>query len=270
MDTFSAILLGIVQGLTEFLPVSSSGHLVLGHAIFGGVGESALSFDIMLHFATALAIIVYFHKDLQQMALAFLRVIGRLPADVRDVTLLQALLIGTIPGAVIGFFFEDIITSYFRTPLAVAGVLVLGSIFFLYAERRYARHKKMKKLTVYRGFVIGVFQTLALMPGFSRSGATIATGMLTGLSRIDATRFSFLLALPIILGAAARKLLDMAQEGMGDIAVGTVLMGGISAFVVALFAIHFMLSYMRRHTLHSFVWYRLTLAALIVVFVSIQ
>lgn len=265
MDILSAVILGIVQGATEFLPVSSTGHLILTRSFLGVEGGNALAFDALLHLATAAAVIVYFFDDIWLLIQTALRKLGRQPVDEKNFALLIALIVGTIPAVVLGLSLESLMETTFRSPLLVAGVLVLGSIFFMYAEYAYTRRYKENHVDVPTGFKIGLFQTLALLPGFSRSGATIAGGMILGLTRTDAARFAFLLAVPVILGAGAKKFLELMTSD-ATVAWMPIGVGAFTAFVVGLLAIHFMLSFVRRHTLWPFIWYRLILAGIVVLF----
>ena len=263
MDIFSGILLGIVQGLTEFLPVSSSGHLVLMHSLLDVDGSLSLAFDAVLHFATALAVIVYFFDDIYRLTQTFLRKLGRLPVNEEDLTLVKAIAIGTVPAVILGLLLESYMETLFRNPFLVAGVLVLGSFFFMFAEYRYQNCFHEKGITIEKGLKIGLFQCLALIPGFSRSGATIAGGMLLGLSRSDAAKFSFLLALPVILGGGCKKLLELISADM-VVPWTPIIIGSAIAFVVGLAAIHFMLAFVRNHSLWPFIWYRIGLACFVV------
>jgi undecaprenyl-diphosphatase len=262
MDIFSGIVLGIVQGVTEFLPVSSTGHLVLTHSLLGVEGESSLAFDAILHFATALAVIVYFFDEIFVLMQTVLRKLGRLPVNEKDFTIVKALLIGTIPAVVLGLLLESYMGGLFRNPVLVACVLIAGSLFFMYAEYVYQNSFHTGEVDVRTGFKIGLFQTLALIPGFSRSGATIAGGMILGLSRSDAARFSFLLALPVILGGGAKKVLELISSDV-SVAWTPVLFGATTAFIVGLLSIHFMITFVRKHTLWPFIWYRIILAAFV-------
>ncbi len=263
MDIIDSVILGIVQGITEFLPVSSTGHLILTRVIFDISDVNALAFDAILHLATATAVIVYFRKDLFLLAQAGLRKLGRLPVNKRDETLLYSLLVATIPAVLIGLSLESFMESAFRAPLLVAVILVIGSVFFMYAEWVYQNTPRDKSMSVKKGFKIGLFQALALLPGMSRSGATIAGGMLLGLSRVEAARFSFLLAIPIITGAGFKKLIEMLaiEETVSWLPI---LAGAVVAFMVGLWAIHFMLKFVQTHTLWPFIWYRIILAGVIV------
>lgn len=256
---FETIILGFIQGMTEFLPVSSTGHLILIRSVFSVETAGTLAFDAILHLATASAVILYFWKDIWVLIQAALRKLGRLPVNERDMTLLYALLIGTIPAVIAGIFLESSMDTLFRNPVLVAGVLILGSFLFMYAEWVYQKRVPQNNLEISTGLKIGLFQALALIPGVSRSGATISGGMLLGLSRSEAARFAFLLAIPVMLGAGTKKLIDLIESG-GDVAWGSIAVGAIVAFVTGLFAIHFMISFVRRYSLWPFIWYRIALA----------
>lgn len=258
MDALSALLLGLVQGLTEFLPVSSTGHLILARDVLGLPLEGGLTFDATLHLATALAVMLYFRKDLVQL------VRGVFVGEPASRTLALALVLGTIPAAVIGFFLEDSMDTLFRNPVLVALALIAGSAVFYLAERlaRMNMH-----LTVSRGVAIGFFQALALIPGLSRSGMTISGGLLLGLTREQATRFAFLLSFPIILGAGGKKLLDLWGTGALQADAGLLALSALAAFLSGLAAIHFMIRFLRTHTLMPFIIYRVALAAVVLLLV---
>lgn len=262
MEFWQALTLGIVQGVTEFLPISSSGHLVLVQDLFSLTGDHLLAFNVFVHVGTLLAVVVYFWRDLLMLSQTLFRKLGRLPVNERDWTLLMALLVGTIPAVVVGVAIGSLIEAYLMFAVPVAVALVAGSLLFVFAEWRQFRHPENRPLTVRSGLLIGCFQVLALMPGFSRSGATLAGGMLLGLTRYEAARFSFLLAIPVIAGAAAKVTIDFIAEP-GAIAWISVLVGAGVAFLVALLVIHWFLGFVRRNTLWPFIWYRLALAILI-------
>jgi undecaprenyl-diphosphatase len=262
MDILASIILGFVQGITEFLPVSSSGHLILMHSVLGVEDVSSLAFDAVLQLATACAVVVYFFDEIFILVQAVMRKLGRLPVNEKDITIVKAILIGTIPAIVLGLVLESYMEHAFRNPILVAGVLILGSIFFMYAEYVYQENFHTGEVDMKTGFKIGLFQTLALIPGFSRSGATIAGGMLLGLNRNDATRFSFLLALPIILGSGSKKLLELISSPT-EVAWMPLAFGALTAFAVGLCAIHFMITFVKKHTLWPFIWYRIILAAFV-------
>ncbi|HLA26012.1 MAG TPA: undecaprenyl-diphosphatase UppP [Patescibacteria group bacterium] len=264
MDTFSALILGLVQGLTEFLPVSSSSHLILAREILGLQTENGLTVDAILQLATILAVGIYFYKDLIDLAKAAVFLILRKPIDPKNKTLLIAIILGTIPALIAGLLLEKTMETVFRSAELVAITLILGSILFLVAEK-YA--KQNKPLSINNGFLIGLFQTLALVPGVSRSGSTISGGLILGLTREQAARFSFLLSFPIILGSGLKKLIDLRHEQSANIINFPLLLSFITAFAVGLICIHFLLRYLKNHTLNIFIIYRLALAAIVLLFI---
>ncbi|PIR85442.1 undecaprenyl-diphosphatase UppP [Candidatus Kaiserbacteria bacterium CG10_big_fil_rev_8_21_14_0_10_45_20] len=264
MDFISLIILGFVQGVTEFLPISSTGHLILAREFFGFGDAFGLAEDAVLHLATALAVVVYFKKDIMQMALAMLRAIVQKTYS-RDAKMALALLVGTIPAALIGFFFQGAIETVLRGSWIVALGLVLGSVVFIVAEQVNKTVVTKKDITIKKGFVIGFFQALALIPGMSRSGMTISGGLLFGLSREEAARFGFLLSFPIILGAGSVKLFEIMQVGAIETVGAPLFAGAVVAFLSGMLAIHTLLIFIRTHTLIPFAIYRLVLAGVIIV-----
>lgn len=267
MEFLMAIVLGWVQGITEFLPVSSTGHLILVREIFN-VQQSSndLAFDAVLHLATTAAVLIYFSKDISYLIHAVLRKLGRLPVDERDTAMVGALILATIPGVIGGLLLENIMDTYFRQPLLVAGVLIVGSFIFAYAEYVFAYKNLQATITPKLGFKIGLFQVLALIPGMSRSGITISGGLLLGLSRVEAARFAFLMAIPIMLGGGAKKVLEL-MESSTPVNWTLLMIGAGTAFVVGLGAIHFMMSFVRKYSLWPFIWYRILLAIFVIALV---
>jgi undecaprenyl-diphosphatase len=263
MSIAESIALGVLQGATEFLPISSTGHLILARELFGMDETFALAFDAVLHLATAAAVIIYFHRDIWNLLQTLLRSLSRLPVNQKDVTLLKAIALGTVPAVLLGLSLESMMEEAFRNPLLVAGVLVVGSVLFMYAEWVYTKAPPQNEMTVSKGLYIGLFQALALIPGMSRSGATIAGGMLLGLSRSEAARFAFLLAVPVILGAGSKKLLELISAGT-EFSMTPVLVGSVAAFITGILAVHFMLTFVHKYSLWPFIWYRLILAGFVV------
>jgi undecaprenyl-diphosphatase len=265
MDILQALLLGIVQGLTEFLPVSSSGHLVIFPQIFGWE-EQPLVFDTTLHLATALALLVYFWKDLASIAIAFKVDFNFFKFDLKKYSLDGkvgwAIVAGSIPAAILGYLFEDAFESYFRAVWTVALFLILGSVLMLIAER-FSRIKT-EEVNMKKGFIIGIFQALALFPGISRSGATISGGMLLGLSREKAARFSFLLSMPIVVGAGLLKVYTSAGE-LVMLSWEPVIVGFVASFISGMLAIGFLLRFVKTHRLYVFIVYRIVLALLLLI-----
>jgi undecaprenyl-diphosphatase len=263
MSIWEAFGLGLLQGVTEFLPVSSSGHLVLARAILGSDVTYGLTFDAVLHLATVLAVIVYFWRDLYRLGQTVLRKLGRLPVNQDDALLLKVLVIGTIPAVVAGLLLESYVSVIFNSPLIVAALLFTTAIFFMFAEYYHFRYPRQYQITTRSAWWVGGWQVLALLPGVSRSGITMGAGMIYGLSRTVATRFSFLLAIPLITGVGVKKLLDVLVEGGGAIPLMALGVASVTAFVSALIVVHWFMNFVRRNTLWPFVWYILVLVSFI-------
>ena len=256
-DLAAAALLGIVQGLTEFLPVSSTAHLILVSDVLKlDPARFGLSFDVALHLGTALAVLLYFVRTWVELALGLFRGRWRVPG---------LIVLGTAPAAIAGVLFQSAIEREMRGPLVIAAGLVVGSIVFVMAEAIARQRRVMTDVGVLDAIVIGVAQAIALIPGISRSGITISAGLVRELRREEATRFAFLLATPVIIGAGAKTLLD-ARKAAELFAQPDVLAVGFGlSFVSGLAAVAFMVRFLRGHSLNWFVAYRLVLAALIVV-----
>ena len=264
LELIEAVFLGIVQGLTEFLPVSSSGHLLLGQ-YFLGLDQTrfGLSFDVALHLGTLVAVVVYFWRDLVRMALAFLRSLRRRDFSDPDQKLAYLVLASTLPAALIGYLLEDLFETAVRSPWVVVFNLVLVGVLFIVGEAVGRKSRQASKLTFLEAFGIGLAQAAALVPGVSRSGATITLGLFFGLRREEAARFSFLMSAPIIAGAGTLQLGEVVSKGMG--AYDTLLfgVGFVSSAVVGYLAIRFFLRFVVNHSLRAFAYYRFGVAALV-------
>jgi undecaprenyl-diphosphatase len=267
LEFLEAILLGVVQGLTEFLPVSSSGHLLLGQ-YFLGVDQDrfGLPFDVALHLGTLLAVIAFFWRDLLRMARAFVRSLsrGRNPTD-PDERLAYLILASTVPAALIGYFLESFFETAVRSPWVVVFNLVLVGILFIVAEDVGSKSRPADTLRFAEAVGIGLAQAAALVPGVSRSGATITLGLFLGLRREEAARFSFLMSVPIIAGAGSRQLAEVFSQGMDPSEAAMFGAGFVSSAVVGYLAIRFFLSFVAHHTLRAFAYYRFGLAAVVAV-----
>ena len=270
MDTvLQALVMGIVQGLTEFLPVSSSGHLIVVPFLLGWDDAflNSLAFSVMLHLGTLVALLAYFREDWARLIPAGIAAIRdrsfRSDPDRRLAGLLAA---STIPAAIVGVVFNDLIEDQFRHVGLVAFMLVVGGVILFVADRVGRRSRAIADITFPVAIGIGAAQALALIPGISRSGISISAGRLAGLDREAAARFAFLMATPITAGAGvfeARKLLT-GEAGV-QIELAPLLVGMVAALLSGLAAIHFMLRYLRTRSLDVFVWYRFVLAAIVVV-----
>jgi undecaprenyl-diphosphatase len=268
LELLEATLLGVVQGLTEFLPVSSSGHLLLGQYFLGlDQDRFGLPFDVALHLGTLLAVVYFFRWDLLRMARAFARSLspgGRNLAD-PDQRLAYLILASTIPAAGIGFFLEDFFETAVRSPWVVVFNLVLVGVLFIVGEAVGSRSRRADKLSFSEAVGIGCAQAAALVPGVSRSGATITLGLFLGLRREEAARFSFLMSVPIIAGAGSVQLAEVVSEGMDAWEAIMFGAGFVSSAVVGYLAIKFFLRFVTHHSLRAFAYYRFGLAAVVVV-----
>lgn len=266
LELLQAVLLGIVQGLTEFLPVSSSGHLLLGQYFLGMDQERfGLSFDAAIHTGTVLAVVLFFWRDLVSMARAFYRSLPRPDFTDTETRLAYLVLIATVPAALIGFFFEDFFATAVRSPWVVVLNLVLIGLLFLVAEAVGSRTRDASKLSFLGAFGIGLAQASALVPGVSRSGSTLTLGLFLGLRREEAARFSFLMSVPVTAAAAGLSLAEAVGEGMGGHEALMFLLGSISSAVVGYLAIRFLLRFLTNHSLRVFAYYRFGLATIVAV-----
>ena len=273
-----AALIGLLQGLTEFIPVSSSAHLELAPWVAGWESDGligSLAFDVFLHLGTLVALLLFFARD-------WIRYLGAWVASVRerrigphaDRRIAWLLVLATVPAALIGFTLEGVIEETFHgdndaARLAIAAFLVVGALALWLADRLGSKRRELEGIGTGSALAIGLSQALALLPGISRSGATIATGLAVGLTRETAARFSFLLATPITLGAGlygSRRLLTESHTGTEWLAIGV---GFAVAAVSGIIAIGFLLAWLRQRSVAVFSIYRLAAAALIVVLVII-
>ncbi len=266
LELLQAVFLGVVQGLTEFLPVSSSGHLLLSQHFLGMNQERfGLPFDAAIHTGTVLAVVWYFRGDLLSMARAFLRSLPRPDFSDPEVRMAYLILVATVPAALIGFFFEDFFATEVRSPWVVVFNLVFVGALFLAAESAGRKTESASKLGPLGAFGVGLAQAAALVPGVSRSGATIACGLFLGLRREEAARFSFLMSVPVTAAAAGLSLAEAAGDGMDGHEALMFLAGSVSSGVVGYLAIRFLLRFLANHTLRVFAYYRFALAAVVAV-----
>lgn len=278
INLWQAIALGVVQGLTEFLPISSSAHLIIVPWLFGW-SEPGLTFDVALHIGTFTAVLVYFWNDLLGMA-------GDVWTGIRSGTPLQLpgsrlalfIVLGSIPGAIAGFLGDSAVERLFHTPgsqrlamVVVALVMILLGLILALAEI-LARHvRRLEELTWRDATIVGLAQMLALIPGVSRSGSTITAGLFLNMKRETAARFSFLLALPITAGAAAKKMFDLA--GHNELAAGDKLAfvaGIVTAAIVGYLCIKFLLAYLQQHSTRVFTVYRVAAGLLLLLLVAVR
>ncbi len=255
MDTIHAVILGLLQGATEFLPVSSSGHLILAEH-FLGLGDTSISFDVILHVGTLLAVLSYFWRD-------WADVLRSLPRP-RESRLLFLLILGTIPGAGLGYLLEDVVSTVLRSPWVVVMTLS-GVALLLYSAERWSRQERVfDDLGWKDALVVGCAQALAIVPGVSRSGITMTAALFLGVKRQAAARFSFLLSAPIIAGAGLYEGLKLWQNGFAELS-SLYLWGFLAACVSGYLAIAFLMRFLTRHTFYPFVYYRLALAGIVAI-----
>jgi len=263
VDLVRAVVLGIVQGLTEFLPVSSSGHLILIPALFGW-DDQGLAFDVGLHGGTLLALLAYFWRDWYVMFRTGLADLARHGARISnwrtDTRLLWLLALGSLPAGVVGLLFNDWIEAHVRQPWLVAIMLALMGTVMLLADRLAANRRPIATVGMTDALIIGVGQALALVPGVSRSGATVTAGLARGLRREDAVRFAFLLGTPAFVGALLLKSADLAA--LSGTEARDMLVGFATSAIVGFVAIHFLLRWVRTRSLLVFVLYRYAVAIL--------
>lgn len=252
--------MGLVQGLGEFLPISSSAHLVLVPWFFHWQ-DPGLTFDVALHLGTLLAVVAYFWRDWFNL---FRGALSRRPSE--DKRLFWYLVLATIPGAAGGFLLENQAETVFRSPALIAVMLILMGVILYWADRRGAKMIDIKQAGLGRCFTIGLSQALAIIPGVSRSGITMSTGLMSGLTREATARFSFLLSTPIIFGAAVLKLPKVLAGG-ADI---NFLVGTLVSAVVGFISIGLLMRLVRKRSYLPFVWYRFALGAVVLVTVFIR
>lgn len=285
MEWWQAVVLGVVQGLTEFLPISSSGHLVIFPWLFGWE-TPALSFDAALHLGTLVAVAAYFWRDIVSMIralpLALRRPIATLKGDTdepqsADARLALLIAIATIPGLIAGVFLQSAVEEIFHTDdnsglaiSTIATMLIVVGILLWISERVGRRTRQIPQMRWRDAVVIGLAQAVAVIPGTSRSGATITAGLFRGMERDDAARFSFLAGMPLILGAGLKAVLDVMSEGTGDNELGNYLLGGIAAALVGFVTIWGLLRFLQRRSTLVFTVYRIAFGLCLLVLLVIR
>lgn len=261
MSIIECIILGIVQGVGEFLPISSSAHLILVPYLFN-LNTGGRAFDVALHFGTLLAVLLIFFKDWWILFLGAVKKVFK-KEDSKENKMFWYLVVATIPGALFGFLLDDFIESKIVDKIWLIAIClaVMGVLIYLgdkWAEKHYKKPVDFDNITLKQSFLIGLSQCLALIPGFSRSGTTILTGRLLGLSKEAITKFTFLLSVPIICGAAILKIFELTITK-------EVLIGIFTSFVVGVLSIKFLLNYIKKHDFSIFAIYRVIFAIIILI-----
>lgn len=261
MNPLQALVLGLLQGATEFLPVSSSGHLVLVPWILNWPAPGLL-FDVAAHVGTLVAVVLYFWRDILLMLRGLWELVSTRRADTPSSHLALMVALASIPAALLGFLFNDLVESLFSAPMIVSLFLALTGSILMISERLGQRRREMPSITARDALILGVAQGLAIAPGISRSGATIAAGLLRGLERPAAARFSFLMSIPVVLGAAAFQMLKVVGIQGATIDWTPIGLGFGAALVSGYLAIHLFLRLLRNHSLRPFALYCWAIAAL--------
>lgn len=262
METLKSILIGIIQGLTEFLPVSSSGHIELFKEIFDYSPENGLLFTLVLHLATALSTVVVFRKDLQRLFKGLFQFKNN-----EQVAYTGLIVLSMIPAALVGLFLNDQIEALFDRNVLLVGMMLLLTAGVLFWSDRIPPHSE-GDLNIKRVSVMGIVQAIAIMPGISRSGSTIGAGVIAGVSRVKAAGFSFIMVLPLIFGASAKEVMDAGSsafggpEGFGP----DLLAGFVAAFVAGVFACRWMIQLVKNSRLSWFAWYCVLVGSISIVY----
>lgn len=267
MDTLSVIIYGVVQGLTEFLPVSSSAHLaLLPH--FLHIKDPGPFFDLAMHLGTLLAVFIYFHDEVKRLTLGFFRLIFFRPQKLTDRNFTINLLLGFLGTTIVALLLKNIALSIGRSPQLIAINLIIFGLFLYLSDRVFSYNERLfdEKVSPLKALFVGAMQALALFPGVSRSGVTIMACRLLRLSRKDATRYSFLLALPVIAGGALLELPHFFMESRIDLEV--ILLGAFVSFLVGIISIYLLIQIISRVGVLPFFIYRVLLAIVIFIFLK--
>ncbi len=266
------IILAIIQGIAEFLPISSSAHLIIFRDLFGiGAssvsGDLALAFDIALHFGTLLAIAIYFFKDFWNMVISGLTK----GTKTKDGKLFWYIVVATIPAAIVGVLFEDVIEEAIRTNYILIGIaLIIMGVIIYFVDKKSKQEKDFSKMSLKEALLIGCSQVFALIPGFSRSGTTIAAARGLKLNREDAAKFSFYLSAPVVLGAVVLSIFDATTLAAISSHLSIFIVGVGVAFLSGLWCIEFLLRYIKKHDFQLFMWYRVLLGVIVIIYTLIR
>ncbi len=261
MDIIQIILLALIQGITEFLPISSSAHLILPKEVLGWP-DQGLAFDVAVHFGSLIAVLAYFRKDVGKMIVAWFSQFGAQGAN-QDSHLAWMIIVATIPAGLAGLLFNDYIEANFRSGFVIAITTLVFGVALWFADRKQKLSKNIYQIGIITALIIGIAQAMALIPGTSRSGITITAALFLGFTRVDAARFSFFMSIPIIVLGALFKTYELIETGSiawVDLAIGTVL-SGISAYL----CIHYFLAFIERIGMLPFVIYRMILGGLLLI-----
>lgn len=271
MTIVKAIILGVIQGLTEFLPVSSSGHLAVSQQLLKVPEDKILFFTVMLHLGTLLSIFVVYAKDIMAIISEFFAIIGevirgkgiRLNNEHRKLGVL--IIIATIPTGLMGVFLNDIFASFYSSTLIIGISLMITGTLLWIAEKNSSGTRSIKHMNGMDALIVGIFQGIAITPGISRSGSTIVGSLFRGLNKELATKFSFLISIPVILGATLLELKEVFEVGMGDITIPILVAGVLAAFISGLFAIRTLINFIKKEKLYYFSFYTWIVGTIVIV-----
>ncbi|MEU4191582.1 undecaprenyl-diphosphate phosphatase [Kribbella sp. NPDC026611] len=268
MTIWDSIILGIVEGLTEFLPVSSTGHLTIVSKMLGlKIDDPAVTgYTAVIQVGAIAAVVLYFWKDIQRIAVAWVR--GLLKPEHRgefDHRMGWYVIVGSLPIVIVGFLARDLISGPLRSLWWVAAALIVWSFVMVAAERLSSKSRPLERITMTDAIVMGIVQCLALIPGVSRSGATITAGLFRGLDRVAATRIAFLLGIPALVGAGVYELKDALNGGVGAVPL---IVGTIVSFVVAYASVAWLIRFVAKHTIEVFALYRVLLGIVLIILLS--
>ena len=272
MEYWQAFVLGIVQGLTEFLPISSTAHLKVVPTIFGWK-DAGLSFDAVIQLGSIVAVVSYFWKDLSNITLGTIDAVRHQQYKSQEFKLAVAIALGTIPILFGGLLIKIFVPDYDKSPLRSLAAIAIASIVMssllalaeIFGQRDKTEKRSFQRVRVIDGILMGLAQTMAIIPGVSRSGSTLNAGLFLGLDRVAATRFSFLLGIPAITIAGLVELISIVRKGFGDVGVGQLAIGLFSSVIVSYLAIAWLLKFFQTHTTWVFVGYRLVFGSLLLI-----
>lgn len=270
MEWWHAIVFGVIEGVTEFLPISSTGHLTIMEKLLGYRIDdpSVTAFTAIIQVGAVLATVLYLRKDIWRVGTAWFRGLGDQKQRKRDYKFGWAVLIGSIPIGIIGLLFKDEIEGVLRSLWFVAGALILWSGVMWFADRNAKQDRGEKDTTWKDTLIIGITQCLALIPGISRSGATMSAGLLRGFDRVTVTRLSFFLSIPALMAAAVLQTVTQYDEIQHGVGWGPTLLATAVSFAVAYAAVAWLLRFIAKHDYSVFIWYRVVLGAVLIVLLS--
>jgi undecaprenyl-diphosphatase len=273
MTLLQSIILGIIQGITEFLPISSSAHLVITPYLLGWhiPAQDAFIFDVLVQLGTLLAVIIYFRKDLYRIIVSVINgLIHRQPFSDPMSRLGWLLVLATIPAVIAGALFKNLVEQAFGSPLAAALFLLGTALLLVIAERLGKRARQLDTITWVDALIIGLFQMVSLFPGISRSGSTISGGMIRNLDRPTAARFSFLMSVPVMIGAGVLAVLDLIKTPNFSMQIPSLIAGFIISAIVGYLSIRWLLSYLVKRPLYLFAIYCVVVSIVVLIFYFVR